>query len=179
MLRCLLCVRGFSLLRGFLLCWLSLSLHAHEGSLVAFYIFSCGDFEFTEEFFYYFVWQLNGSHEENRRRLLTQPMSLILVRKLVLSLGFRGSHPVIWTVLRGLVGFHVMLRGCLRARLFLIVMMTTWLSTRNFFDAGLRFPPHRLVIGVLKRFNLKFHQLNPSIFVKLSIYVWGVQVARC
>jgi hypothetical protein len=81
-----------------LLCWLSQSLHAHKGSLVAFYIFSCGGFEFTEEFFCYFVWQLNGSHEENRRRLLTQPMSLILVRKLVLSLGFRGSHPLNWTV---------------------------------------------------------------------------------
>jgi hypothetical protein len=44
---------------------------------------------------------------------------------------------------------------------------------REFFEAGLRFSPHSLVIGVLKRFNLKFHQLNPSSFVKLSIYVWG------
>lgn len=44
---------------------------------------------------------------------------------------------------------------------------------REFFDVGLRFPPHPLVIGVLKRFDLKFHQLNPSSFVKLSIYVWG------
>ena len=44
---------------------------------------------------------------------------------------------------------------------------------KEFFEAGLRFPPHPLVIGVLKRFNLKFHQLNPSSFVKLSINVWG------
>jgi len=43
----------------------------------------------------------------------------------------------------------------------------------KFFDARLRFPPHPLVIGVMKRFNLKFHQLNPSSFVKLSIYIWG------
>ena len=43
----------------------------------------------------------------------------------------------------------------------------------EFFDAGLRFPPHPLVIGVMKRFNLKFHQLNPSSFMKLSIYIWG------
>ena len=28
---------------------------------------------------------------------------------------------------------------------------------KEFFEAGLRFPPHPLVISVLKRFNLKFH----------------------
>ena len=44
---------------------------------------------------------------------------------------------------------------------------------KKFFLAGLRFSSHPLVVGVLKRFNLKFHQLNPSSFVKLSIYVWG------
>ena len=43
----------------------------------------------------------------------------------------------------------------------------------KFFLVGLRFPLHALVVGVLKRFNLKFHQLNPSSFVKLCIYVWG------
>ena len=42
---------------------------------------------------------------------------------------------------------------------------------KEFFEAGLRFPPHPLMIGVLKRFNLRFHQLNPSSFVKLSVYV--------
>ena len=44
---------------------------------------------------------------------------------------------------------------------------------QEFFVVGLRFPLHPLVIGVLKRFNLKFHQLNPSSFVKLGIYVWA------
>ena len=42
---------------------------------------------------------------------------------------------------------------------------------KEFFMAGLRFSPHPFVVGVLKRFNLKFHQLNPSSFVKLNIYV--------
>ena len=42
---------------------------------------------------------------------------------------------------------------------------------KEFFLAGLRFSSHPLVVGVLKRFNLKFHQLNPSSFVKLNIYV--------
>jgi hypothetical protein len=44
---------------------------------------------------------------------------------------------------------------------------------KEFFYAALRFPPHPLVVGVLKRFNLKFHQLNPSSFVRLRIYIWG------
>ena len=44
---------------------------------------------------------------------------------------------------------------------------------KEFLLAGLRFPTHPLVVDMLKRFNLKFHQLNPSSFVKLSIYVWG------
>ena len=42
---------------------------------------------------------------------------------------------------------------------------------KEFFLDGLRFLLHPLVVGVLKRFNLKFHQLNPSSFVKLNIYV--------
>lgn len=44
---------------------------------------------------------------------------------------------------------------------------------KEFFEAGLGWPPHPLVIGALKKFNLRFHQLTPSSFVKLSIYVWG------
>ena len=44
---------------------------------------------------------------------------------------------------------------------------------QEFFVVGLRFPPYPLVIGVLKRFNLKFHQLNPSSFVKLGIFIWA------
>ena len=44
---------------------------------------------------------------------------------------------------------------------------------KEFFLVGLSFPSHPLVVGVLKRFNLKFHQFNPSSFVKLGIYVWG------
>lgn len=44
---------------------------------------------------------------------------------------------------------------------------------KEFFEAGLRWPLHPLVIRSLQRFNLRFHQLAPSSFVKLSIYVWG------
>jgi hypothetical protein len=52
-------------------------------------------------------------------------------------------------------------------------MLTRLLFIMSFFYTGLRFLPHPLVVGALKRFNLKFHQLNPSSFVKMSIYVWG------
>lgn len=44
---------------------------------------------------------------------------------------------------------------------------------KEFFLAGFRFPAHPLVLGVLKRFKLRFHQLNPSCFTKLSVYVWA------
>ena len=44
---------------------------------------------------------------------------------------------------------------------------------QEFFMAGLRFLPHPLVVGVLKRFNLRFHHLNPSSFMKLSVYIWA------
>lgn len=44
---------------------------------------------------------------------------------------------------------------------------------KEFFLAGFRFPAHPLVIGVLKCFKLRFHQLNHSSFTKLSIYVWA------
>lgn len=42
---------------------------------------------------------------------------------------------------------------------------------KEFFETRLRWPPHPLVIGSLRRFNLCFHQLTPSCFVKLSIYI--------
>ena len=40
---------------------------------------------------------------------------------------------------------------------------------KEFFLAGLRFSSHPLVVGVLKRFNHKFHRLNPSSFAKLGV----------
>lgn len=42
-----------------------------------------------------------------------------------------------------------------------------------FFLARLRFPAHLLVLGVLKKCRLRFHQLNPLCFTKLPVYVWA------
>jgi hypothetical protein len=44
---------------------------------------------------------------------------------------------------------------------------------KEFFLCWFKVPAPPLIIGALKRFNLRFHQLNPSSFVKMSIYVWG------
>lgn len=44
---------------------------------------------------------------------------------------------------------------------------------REFFLAGLRFPVASFVLRVLKRFWIRFHQLNPSCFTKLSAFVWA------
>jgi hypothetical protein len=41
------------------------------------------------------------------------------------------------------------------------------------FAAGLRFPVHRFVGEVLRRFNVQIHQLTPNAMVALSKYVWA------
>lgn len=38
---------------------------------------------------------------------------------------------------------------------------------------GLRFSILPLVLDVLRRFKIRFHQMNPSCFPKLSVYVWA------
>lgn len=44
---------------------------------------------------------------------------------------------------------------------------------REFFYAGLRFPVIQFVLEVMRRFGLKFHQLTPSCFTRLSVFVWA------
>lgn len=43
----------------------------------------------------------------------------------------------------------------------------------EFFSACFRFPVHPFVVEVMKQFKLRFHQLTPSCFSKLSIFIWG------
>jgi hypothetical protein len=43
-----------------------------------------------------------------------------------------------------------------------------------FFAAGLRLPTHRLVVEVLRKFEVKIHQLTPNAVVALAKYVWVV-----
>lgn len=43
----------------------------------------------------------------------------------------------------------------------------------NFFSAALRFPVNPFVVEVLKRFEVKFHQLTLACFTKWSVFVWA------
>jgi hypothetical protein len=40
---------------------------------------------------------------------------------------------------------------------------------------GLRFPLHKAIVAMLKRFNIYLHQLPPNTIVHLEIFIWGVQ----
>jgi hypothetical protein len=42
---------------------------------------------------------------------------------------------------------------------------------RCFLKVGIRFPLHKMVVEVLKRFNIYFHQLTPNAIVRLGIFI--------
>jgi hypothetical protein len=44
-----------------------------------------------------------------------------------------------------------------------------------FLKAGLRFPLHKTIVAVLKRFNIYLHQLTPNAIVCLGIFIWVVR----
>jgi hypothetical protein len=46
---------------------------------------------------------------------------------------------------------------------------------RCFLKAGLRFPLHKTVVAVLKRFNIFLHLLTPNAIVHLGIFTWDVR----
>jgi hypothetical protein len=45
----------------------------------------------------------------------------------------------------------------------------------SFFKAGLRFPLHGMIVEVLEKFKIYFHQLTPNAIVRLSVYIWALQ----
>jgi hypothetical protein len=49
---------------------------------------------------------------------------------------------------------------------------------RSFLKAGLRFPLHKTVVAVLKRFNIYLHRLTPNAIVRLGIFIWVVSLSR-
>jgi hypothetical protein len=42
---------------------------------------------------------------------------------------------------------------------------------QSFLRVGLRYPFHKAVVGVLKRFNIYLHQLTPNAIVHLEIFI--------
>jgi hypothetical protein len=52
---------------------------------------------------------------------------------------------------------------------------------RSFIKASLRFPLHKVIVVVLKRFNIYLHQLTPNAIVWLGVFIcacWGL-VLKC
>ena len=46
---------------------------------------------------------------------------------------------------------------------------------QSFLKAGLRFPLHKLVVAILKRFNIYLHQLTPNAILCLGIFIQAIQ----
>jgi hypothetical protein len=46
---------------------------------------------------------------------------------------------------------------------------------RSFLKAGLRFPLHKVIVAILKRFNIYLHQLTPNAIVRLGFFIYAVQ----
>jgi hypothetical protein len=46
---------------------------------------------------------------------------------------------------------------------------------KSFLKAGLRFPLNRMIVDVLKKFGIHFHQLTPNAIIRLSVYIWALR----
>jgi hypothetical protein len=46
---------------------------------------------------------------------------------------------------------------------------------RNFRKAGLRFPLDKLLVEVLKTFEIYLHQLTPKAFIKVGVFIWAMR----
>jgi hypothetical protein len=46
---------------------------------------------------------------------------------------------------------------------------------RSFMKAGLRFPLYKLLVEVLKTFDIYLHQLTPEAIIKVGIFIWAMR----
>jgi hypothetical protein len=46
---------------------------------------------------------------------------------------------------------------------------------RSFLSARLRFPLYKMVVGVLKRFDIYLHQLTPDAIMRMMLFTWDVR----
>jgi hypothetical protein len=44
----------------------------------------------------------------------------------------------------------------------------------EFFTAGLRMPPHPVLVDILLKFQVQIHQLTPNAIIQLLKYIWAV-----
>jgi hypothetical protein len=47
--------------------------------------------------------------------------------------------------------------------------------SETFMKAGLQFPLHRMLVEVLKRFEIFLHQLTPKALIKLGVFIWAMR----
>jgi hypothetical protein len=46
---------------------------------------------------------------------------------------------------------------------------------RSFMKAGLRFPLDKILVEVLKTFEIYLHQLTPEVIIKVGIFIWAMR----
>jgi hypothetical protein len=46
---------------------------------------------------------------------------------------------------------------------------------KSFMKAGLRFPLHKMLVEVLKTFEIYLHQLTPEAFIKVGVFIWAMR----
>jgi hypothetical protein len=46
---------------------------------------------------------------------------------------------------------------------------------QSFMKAGLRFPMHKMLVEVLKRFEIYLHQLTLEALIKVGVFIWAMR----
>jgi hypothetical protein len=46
---------------------------------------------------------------------------------------------------------------------------------KSFMKAGLRFPLHKMLVEVLKTFEIYLHQLTPEALIKVRVFIWAMK----
>jgi hypothetical protein len=46
---------------------------------------------------------------------------------------------------------------------------------KSFMKAGLRFPLHKMLVEVLKTFEICLHQLTPEALIKARVFIWALR----
>jgi hypothetical protein len=46
---------------------------------------------------------------------------------------------------------------------------------KSFMKAGIRFPLHKMLVEILKRFEIYLHQLTPEALTKIRVFMWAMR----
>jgi hypothetical protein len=59
--------------------------------------------------------------------------------------------------------------------LFLFLKKDEVVVFRSFMKAGLRFPLHKMLVEVSKKFEIFLHQLTPNTLIRVGIFIWAIR----